>query len=250
MSGVPRLGFDVVVDKILAIHRDVGHVHDSAQGAVRSVSRQLKSSFVDAGGKRAIAAEVSDETPAPKRRRPAAVTPSVSSLRLSLSTPLPPDSINTRDWGGVFGPSNSGAMLINQRNSVVPHHSAHRSSVLQRIYKHLPPHEVVRLSPGDEIIVVLPAISSKLSEKAHPIVGQYRRAFSRVSFEDNCCSAVLQRHRKYLVQKPNANLEEGFQKLHEIIVWFISLIMTFVIRHVKMCPVSIEHCPRFAIVVS
>ena len=132
MSGVPRLGFDVVVDKILDIHRDVGHTHDLAQGAIRSISRQLKLSFVDAGGKRAIAAEVSDETPAPKRRRPAAVTPSVSSLRLSLSTPLPPDSINTRDWGGVFGPSNSGAMLINQRNSVVPHHSAHRSSVLQR----------------------------------------------------------------------------------------------------------------------
>ena len=125
----------------------MGHAHDSAQGAVRSVSRQLKSSFVDAGGKRAIAADVSDETPAPKHRRPAAVTPSVSSLRLPLSTPLPPDSVNTRDWGGVFGPSNSGAMLINERNSVVPHHSAHRSSVLQRIYKHLPPHEVVRLSP-------------------------------------------------------------------------------------------------------
>jgi len=180
MSCVPRLGFDVVVDKILDIHRDGGHVHDSAQGAVRSISRQLKSSFVDAGGKRAIAAEVSDEMPAPKRCRPAAVTPSVSSLRLSLSTPLPPDSINTRDWGGVFGPSKSGAMLINQRDSVVLHHSAHQSSILQRVYKHLPPHEVVRLSPGDEIIVFLPAISSKLSKKAHPIVGQYRRAFSRV----------------------------------------------------------------------
>jgi len=158
----------------------VGHENDSAQGAVRSISRQLKSSFVDVGGERAITADLSDETPAPKCCRPAAVKPSVSSLWLSLSTPLPPDSINTRDWGGVFGPSNSGAMLINQRNSVVPHHSAHRSSVLQSIYKRLPPHEVVRLSPGDEIIVVLPAISSKLSKKAHPIVGQYRHAFSRV----------------------------------------------------------------------
>jgi len=114
----------------------VGHAHDSAQGAIRSISRQLKTSFVDAGGKCAIAAEVSDEFPAPKRRRPAAVTPSVSSLRLSLSTPLPPDSINARDWGGgVFGPSNSGAMLINQRDSIVPHHSAHQSSVLQRELK-------------------------------------------------------------------------------------------------------------------
>ena len=93
------------------------------------------------GGKRAIAAEVSDETPAPKRRWPAAVTPSVSSLRLSLSTPLPPDSINTRDLGGVFSPSNLGAMLINQRDSVVPHHAAHQSSVLQRVYKRLPLHD-------------------------------------------------------------------------------------------------------------
>ena len=31
-----------------------------------------------------------------------------------------------------FGPSNSGVMLINQCDSIVPHHSAHRSSVLQR----------------------------------------------------------------------------------------------------------------------
>ena len=52
------------------------------------------------------------------------------------------------------------------------------------------------------------------------------------------------------VHLPNANLEEGFQKLHEIIIWFISLIMTFVIQHVKMCVVSIQHCPRFAVVVS
>ena len=56
MSGLPRLGFDVVVDKILDIHRDVGHIHDSVKGAVRSISRQLKSSFKEAGGKRAIAA--------------------------------------------------------------------------------------------------------------------------------------------------------------------------------------------------
>ena len=132
MSGVPHLGFDVVVDKILDIHRDAGHAHDSAQGAVRSVSRQLNSSVVVGGGERAIPADLSDETPAPKRRRPVVVTPSVSSLRLLLSTPLPPDSINTRDWGGVFGPSNSVAMLINQRDSIVPHHSAHRSSILQR----------------------------------------------------------------------------------------------------------------------
>ena len=180
MFGVPRLGFGIVVDKILDIHQSVRHAHDSAKGAAASVSCQLKSSFVEAGSKHAIASNVSNETPAPKRRRPAAVTPSVSSLPLSLSTPLPPVSINTRDWEGVFGPSTSGAMLINQRDSVVLHHSAHRSSVSQHVYKRLPPHEVVRLSLGDEIMVVFPAISSKLSKTAHPIIGHYRRAFSRV----------------------------------------------------------------------
>jgi hypothetical protein len=46
VPGVPRLGFDVVVDKILDIHRDVGHTHDLAQGVVASVSRQLKSSSI------------------------------------------------------------------------------------------------------------------------------------------------------------------------------------------------------------
>jgi hypothetical protein len=46
VPGVPRLGFDIVVDKILNIHRDVGHTHDSAQGVVASVLRQLKSSSI------------------------------------------------------------------------------------------------------------------------------------------------------------------------------------------------------------
>jgi hypothetical protein len=176
MSGLPRLGFDVVVDKILDIHRDVGRTHDSAKGAVAIVSRRLKSSFREAGGKRAIAADASGETPAPKRRA-ASVTPSASSFRPSLSTPLPPVSLRS---GDVFGPSTSGAMLINQRHAIVPHHTAHRLSVSQYMYKRIPPPEIVRLSPGDEIIVVLPAITSTLAKNALPVIHHYRRYFSRV----------------------------------------------------------------------
>ena len=172
MSGLPRLGFDIVVDKILDIHRDVGRTHDSAKGAVAIVSRRLKSSFREAGGKRAIAADALGETPAPKRRA-ASVTPSALSFRPSLSTPLPPVSLHSGDLGGLFGPSTSGAMLINQRHTIVPHHTTYRSSVSQYVYKRIPPPEIVRLSPGDEIIVVLPAITTTLAKKALPVINHY-----------------------------------------------------------------------------
>ena len=107
MSCSPRLGFDVVVDKIIHVHRDSGgRTHDTAKGAVAVVSRQLKTSYIEPGGKRAVEKRpinnsTSDETPVVKRRassdragRASSVTPSESSFRPSLSTPLPPSSIS------------------------------------------------------------------------------------------------------------------------------------------------------------
>ena len=71
-------------------------------------------------------------------------------------------------------------MLINQRHTIVPHHTTHRSSVSQHVYKRIPPPVIVRLSPGDELIVVLPAITTTLAKKALPVIDHYRRSFSRV----------------------------------------------------------------------
>ena len=48
------------------------------------------------------------------------------------------------------------------------------------VYKRLPPSEIVRLAAGDEIIVVLPPITSKTSATASSIIGRYRRGFSGV----------------------------------------------------------------------
>ena len=71
-------------------------------------------------------------------------------------------------------------MLINQRHSIIPHHATRRSSVSQHVYKRISPPEIVRLSPGDKIIVVLPAITSTLAKNALPVIDHYRRSFSRV----------------------------------------------------------------------
>ena len=52
MSGntpsLPRVGFDVVVERISSIYR----AHSTAAGAVRAVSKTVKTSFIEAGGKR------------------------------------------------------------------------------------------------------------------------------------------------------------------------------------------------------
>ena len=74
----------------------------------------------------------------------------------------------------------SGAMLINQWGNVIPPHLQHRPSVLQHMYKRMSPDDIVRLSPGDEIIVVLPAVHSRLPTEAVRVIAHYRCLFSRV----------------------------------------------------------------------
>ena len=44
---------------------------------------------------------------------------------------------------------------------IVPRHSHHRKSVLQALYKWLPSKDIVCFKAGDELIVVIPAITSK-----------------------------------------------------------------------------------------
>ena len=179
MSGntpsLPRLGFDVVVDRIAALYSS----HSTADGAVKLVSRMVKTSYIKAAGKRKVA-----ETPvavAPQRKRRAvAVTPALSDCGPLLSTPCPPRSVDCPDYRHLYDSSNTGASLIDGRCDIVSHHVQHRPSVLQCIYKRLPPSAIVRLSPGDEVIIVLPAVSSRLSSRGLEVNAHYRKLFSGV----------------------------------------------------------------------
>ena len=69
-------------------------------------------------------------------------------------------------------------MLIDQ--DIVPRHSHHHRSVLQPICKCLPLEDIVRLKAGDELIVVIPAITSKTDKGLVIILWQYINVFQRV----------------------------------------------------------------------
>jgi len=55
-----------------------------------------------------------------------------------------PGNINTISRGGAAAEP----MLIDQ--VIMPEHSHHRTSVLQPVYKRLPPEDIIRLKAGDE----------------------------------------------------------------------------------------------------
>jgi len=52
--------------------------------------------------------------------------------------------------------------------------------VLQPVYKRLPPEDIVRLKAGDELIVVIPAITNKTEKCLVIILQQYVNVFQRV----------------------------------------------------------------------
>jgi hypothetical protein len=138
MSGdtpsLPRLGFDVVVDRIAALYR----VHSTSTGAVRAVSKTVKTSFIEAGGKRKVDATVDDPammgvTPS-TRRRVASVTPASSVTLPSVSIPSHSGNTPRSDHRHLFDSTGSGSMLINGPCDIVPPHAQHQPSVLQHIY--------------------------------------------------------------------------------------------------------------------
>jgi hypothetical protein len=114
-SAIPRVGFDVVAEKIHAVHRDLCPVHTSAVAAVSVVCQKVKSSFIERGGKRKADAASAKST--------VAITPvALLALMASLSTSCPPER-------GAFFPL-SAVMLIN-RDSTVSHHKYNPPLVLQ-----------------------------------------------------------------------------------------------------------------------
>ncbi len=94
-------------------------------------------------------------------------------------------------------PGTHSAMLINQ--DISPPHVYHRLSILQSIYKCLPPEDIVCLKIGNEIIIVIPvfAVNGKVSGNIACILMSYTRAFERVM--DNTLRRLYPGNRTSLV---------------------------------------------------
>jgi hypothetical protein len=162
MAAVPDVGFDVVAAKIRSIQYDYCPVYGTATGALIRSSRHLKESFTKGAGKRVV--DASDTTAPASRRRAVAVTPSLGvPLEPSYSTPFP--SRFAASPSSAFTQSPLRAMLIDQRDGLVSHHAPRRASVLQHVYRRMRPEEIVRMSPGDEIIVVIPGAASQIESR-------------------------------------------------------------------------------------
>ena len=69
-------------------------------------------------------------------------------------------------------------MLIDQ--DIVPPHSPHCMSVLQPVYKQLPPDNVICLKAGDELIIVVSAITAKTDKAVGLVLQGYFCVFQRV----------------------------------------------------------------------
>jgi hypothetical protein len=76
-------------------------------------------------------------------------------------------------------PSTPSAMLINQ--DITPPHAYNWTSILQPIYKHLSPDDIVQLMAGDELIVVTPVFDhTKSLDHSLRVHHSYTRALENV----------------------------------------------------------------------
>jgi hypothetical protein len=102
---------------------------------------------------------------------PCRVTPCYSS---DNAVPLHPSLSDNH--ANLFG--GSAALLINQ--DIVLGHAYYWTLILQPIYKRLPQYDVIRLLPGKEIIVVIPAIGAKTPDDIARFLGLYAWRFKGV----------------------------------------------------------------------
>ena len=74
-------------------------------------------------------------------------------------------------------------MLINP--DIVLQHNVHRPSILQPIYRHISPDDIVRLDPDDEFVVVIPPISKNTTDLGRKVLLMYCKMFENV-VEQTC----------------------------------------------------------------
>jgi hypothetical protein len=184
----PDVGFDVLAARIRNIQYDIRPGYANVKAAVSSSTRQVRESFTKSLGKRSGATR-EGATTEPARRRACAV---VVTPPMTLDNFTPPAFHSspyiapTNSYQSVRGVSPSGLMLIGDRDTTVPNHRYRRASVLQHVYKRRSPEDIVRLFPGNEIIIVIPAPRPESRNESNAIVesrrviDRYRRAFSRV----------------------------------------------------------------------
>jgi hypothetical protein len=155
-----------------------------------SVTRQLNSGFSNSGfGKQKLSKVATAITPSTlKRRQELAVTPHAS--RSSSTSTLRSSSTSTPGTGLLSTPMLDGPphilfLLTPQDNffnndCVVGYHKIHRHSILSPVYKQLTPMEITRLTVGQELIIVLPAIATKMTRMATAAITLYKGLFRRV----------------------------------------------------------------------
>jgi len=95
-------------------------------------------------------------------------------------------------------------MLINQ--DIVPGHCPHRTSVLQPVYKRLPPEDIVRLKANDKLIVVIPAFTEKTDKDVLLVLCKYYWLFQRIIDKSN--RRINPDDRDWYVKKVIANDHE------------------------------------------
>ncbi len=178
MPPIPRIGFDVIADKIRSVHSNVHPQHASSVAAVLAVRQKVKSSFTEGTGMRKV-----DRSAAPS------ITPARHGATGGGDTVIPGCRVTPCYYYYGMVPSCSPDDVINPflafkampiDQGIVPYHQSHCTSVLQTIYKRLPPKDIVRLLPGKELIVVIPSIGPKTLPDVSKILIQYRNKFERV----------------------------------------------------------------------
>jgi hypothetical protein len=184
MSAVPLIGFVVLADKIHSFHSDIHPQHASSVTTVLSVGHKVKSSFTEgAGMQKADRSATPSITPA-KRGATGGGDTVVPARRVTLCYSFN-DTVPSHSPDDVTNPFlPSKAMLINQ--DLVLYHQSHCKSVLQPIYKRLPPEDIMRLFPGEELIVVIPAIGRKTLPDVSKILIRYMDKFKKVLHKSLC----------------------------------------------------------------
>ncbi len=74
-------------------------------------------------------------------------------------------------------------MLIDQ--DIVPGHCPYHTSVLQPVYKQLPPEDIVRFKANDELIVVIPALTKKTDKDVLLVLCKYYLLFLKIIDKSN-----------------------------------------------------------------
>ncbi len=179
MADPHDVGFDMLPARIRNIQYDICPGYDNVKVAVSLSTRHVRESFTKGLGKRASV------TTEPAQRRACAAVVVTPPMTLDNFTPPAFHSLpyiaptnSYQSMRGVVSPS--GSMLIGDRDTTVPHHRYRRASILQHVYKRLSPEDIVRIFPGDEIIIVIPAPRPASRNDSNAIVEsrQVMRVFS------------------------------------------------------------------------